>query len=241
MKKASILFVLAVLLVFSISVSVSASNGFEFIGGGIYTTVDSDFLNNVTKNVNYLFKGIQNETDLQLSISEMDEINSGFGLYVGGLLPLNRNFKIGGYYERLNFSSEGNLKSPLINREEIEVSIGLPVNGVVGTAVLNINDFISLNGGVGYYFGGYNTRLTCFENGIEVEVPNLTLDETVDVSGIGFNFGANIDYPINEQMSIIGGANYRILSLAPKDEDKYGDNEIDLDGFEFRGGIAYKF
>lgn len=241
MKKITVLFVLSILLVFS--VSINASNGFEFIGGGIYTTVDSDELNDEVVGVNLILNLLKEELyydGFKADVSKMDKIDSAFGFYAGGLLPVNDNFKFGGYYERFKLSSEANLTVPSENAD-ININIDLPVNGIVGTARYSINKFVAINGGVGFYFGEFSESIKFYEDGREVKVEDLSLDHKVDINGFGFKFGADINYPINEQTSINGGANYRILSLTPKDEDKYGDDEINLNGFEIRGGIAYKF
>lgn len=241
MKKETILLVLAVMLIFS--VGVNASNNIEFIGGGFYTTVNSDELNDAVNARNIILNLFKQEIYNQgylVNVSEMDKLKGAFGFYLGGLLPVNKNLEIGGYYERFEIGSEGNLTVPLRDAE-MNINIGLPINGIIGTGRYKLNEFVVINGGVGYYFGEFKESIKFYEGGEEVIVENLVSDSKIDVKGFGFKVGADVDYPINEQMSIIAGANYRQLEITPKDKDKYGDDEVNLDGFEIRGGFSYKF
>ncbi|MTI59486.1 MAG: porin family protein [Firmicutes bacterium] len=219
MKKLTVLF--TVFLLFSVTV-VGLASDWEVIGGFTYTTIDSDELDDFVDSLN---NSLEEEAyGYDVDISKVDKIDSGSGFYLGGRLPINENIKIGGYYEYFNADTEGKVKS-LDFDEEIKIEMEIPVNGLVGIASYNINDYLAVNGGLGYYFGE-----------IEIKTGPFSIMKT-DLNGLGFKLGTDLNYPLNEKISIIGAANYRILTL---EADDYYDDDIDFNGFEFKGGISCK-
>ena len=88
----------------------------------------------------------------------------------------------------------------------------IPVNGVVGTVKINLTDYLAINGAIGYYFG----EMTAEERDYEFGSDLINQRSKEELNGIGYKFGADINYPVNENINIFGGADYRILSVRSK-------------------------
>lgn len=227
MKKLTVLFIFTVFLLFSVTL-VGFAGDLEVIGGFTYTTIDSDDLDDLVDSFNNSLEEEASRSEelhgYDIDISKVDKIDSASGFYLGGRLPINEKVKIGGYYEYFNADSEGKVKY-LDFDEEIKLKMEIPVNGLVGIASYNINDYLAVNGGLGYYFGE-----------IEIKTGSLSIMKT-DLNGLGFKLGTDLNFPLSEKISIIGAANYRILTLEADDFDE----DINFNGLEFKGGISCKF
>lgn len=237
MKKKSLLLVLCALLILSVTV-----NAFEFIGGAYYTIFNSediDDMNDLIKQFNLDLETIEKiaeENDIPIDITKFKELKGSFGFYAGGLLPVTEKFKIGGYYERFNLKTEGGYHLPIVNAGE-KYKLQIPVNGVVGTVKINLTDYLAINGAIGYYFGEMTAEVRVYEFGSDL----INQRSKEELNGIGYKFGADINYPVNENINIFGGADYRILSVGLKDEDVPKEDKLNLDGYVIRGGISYSF
>ncbi|OCL27788.1 hypothetical protein U472_04350 [Orenia metallireducens] len=238
--------ILLALLIMCLSSTVVFA-GYEVVGGGIYTTFDFSNLNDWIKNVN---KDTFSASDLKSN--KFDEIENTAGFYLGGYTDLptfSPKLKIGGEYE--NISPD---KSKLYKKEndgfEVDATINIDLQGFTGVAKYQVNKFIIINGGLGYYTGEYEFEV---ENS---ESYNYT--QKADLSGIGAKLGIGSSYSLSENVNIYGNANYRILTLDMDFDDSVsvdeayidgnyndqkddGEDELDASGFELTFGLAYKF
>lgn len=156
-------------------------------------------------------------------LTKGNDLGSGFGFYVGGQYWLNNQMGIeAGYDVAKSSDSEGS------------ETVDNTVKGPYGKVVYKLNDMIMLNGGLAYYSN-------------EVEASDDTTSvKMFEGSGIGFLFGGDYKYPVNEKMSVVGSANYRIANL---DVDKImGSSDFDtenpkinMSGLSISGGVSYKF
>lgn len=201
MKKFVIISVLSLSLVFipflSLNVQAQESNIDGDLLGGLYYTTLAD--------------------------EDMDEnMDSGFGFYLGGKYNISPKMNIIGQFERFSISNTEN-----------DVTSKLSVSGMVVNGEYNLNDIIDLEkmnvygrGGVGYYFG---------ESGNDIISINLE-------NSLGFKLGAGVDYKLDSGIKITGNANYRILETKLEgDWGELADNDINLSGFEIGAGVSYSF
>jgi len=98
------------------------------------------------------------------------------------------------------------------------------ISGFYAKFVYNANKIFNIKGG----FGSYS---------MEVDDINET-----NGNGLGILIGGEYKYPINEGMSVVGTANYRMLEIDIEDTmEEEADSAINMSGFSIGGGVCVKF
>ncbi|MBS3789080.1 outer membrane beta-barrel protein [Candidatus Bipolaricaulota bacterium] len=219
----------------------SAAGPLEFSGGGLYTTLALPKLNDVIDDYNSDIEELQNELDGQASISKMNNINSGFGLYGGTTLNINRYLGIGVTFEnfsagtgtQINYSEEG------VGEIDFELGIDLSVTSAVALLNINLNEYLGLIGGGGYYFGSVSMTA---KGTIDYEGISESFDEEEkeSLSGLGYKFGGTFSYPLTSQASLSTTVSYRLLNLGIAGTGLISNGEtLNANGLEVKVGIAF--
>lgn len=92
------------------------------------------------------------------------------------------------------------------------------LSGLYGKFVYSYNPMMSLKGGLAYY--GFDADSILVRNG----------------KGIGILMGGDYKYPIDEGMSLVASANYRMANM-----DLNNNAELDMSGFSIGGGVCIKY
>lgn len=233
------LLMLVTLLVLSVGVS---AQDFEFVGGITYSTFGLSELNEAIDDMNS-FLDYAKDNDGSAEISKLDNVKSAIGFYAGLNKEINEELIVGGQFEKYSLGTEGSLKTSLEGGIDEDIKYKLDISGLVGTAAYKVNENLALNGGIGYYSGKSTYEL----KGTDDE------KQAVDINGIGFKVGASYNYELKPNVSFIGSANYRSVTLKEKDDkvicmielpedyDNHEIKELNAGGFEISGGIAYSF
>lgn len=189
-------------------------------GGAYYTTfADSDL------------DELEEELDLDLS--------SGFGIKAGGEMAITPEFGLAAEYTRIfNSDSVSDTFEEDEQTVDVDIDISMPINALRGDAVLYVSQFIEqenvpeikLTGGAGYYFGEMKFEFTATD-GIE----EYSETETEDYSGLGIKLGLSVEQEVADDFSVRGDLGYRILDLEIVDDD------LNANGLEVGGGVAYSF
>ena len=153
-------------------------------------------------------------------------LDGGLGFYIGGQYWFNEDMAVeAGYDFAKSSTDQSDIKQFPVNND-----VDNTLKGPYGKFVYNVNEMVNLNGGLAYY-----------SNKLEDD------DTILEANGVGFLVGADVNYPINEQISFVGSGNYRMAKLdVDKDEGKiagqsFDGPEIDMSGLRISGGISYKF
>ncbi|MFN2341222.1 MAG: hypothetical protein ABR547_08135 [Halanaerobium sp.] len=228
----------------------SLAADFEFDGGFIYTTFDSDNLNDVTEVTNNIYQAlvnyIEDDPDYVLNdFDKMDDLDKATGYWIGFRSDYFKNelgldYEIGVRYETFSNDVEANLHTTNQNTSDsikINTSLEVEVKGFAVNGERKINDYIGITGTIGYYYGEIS-YLTDGEETLEGETIDTEEGFSNDLEGgAGFKVGISTDFPISDNLDVIGNANYRILELDIEDSNE----SIDFDGWELKGGLSYKF
>ena len=216
MKKLTVLITLSFLLVLTMGVSaqeVSMEN-MKMVGGVSYNTFDGTIS----------VEGSQDE-----NIFEDNDLDSGFGFYVGGKYNIQGNIDFVGQYERYFIND-----SWTDNQSGNTIDYNINLNSLVGLfsydfmPTNNIN--VSLLGGPGYYFGEISTS-----------VKEIDYDVIADFkSSIGYKLGAEVEHRLKKNLNLNANGFYRDLEMEIAGQD-YETDKIDFSGFEFSVGLNYKF
>lgn len=123
----------------------------------------------------------------------------------------------------------------------MDLNIDLSVSGMVGMVSVNINDYIGLDGGAGYYFGTISMSGSANATGDYAGYFQMDqTSESADLSGVGFKAGGHFNYPINDQLSINSSVNYRILELETQNDNSLtNDTTLNANGIEVRFGVSF--
>lgn len=236
---------LTVILVLSFS-SLTLAAGFEFDGGFLYTTFDSDTLNDGIDNVNNSYQNIADSlkgTGVNVNLDKADDLDSATGFWIG----FNTNYfkdlgyRVGMNYETFSNDIEANLHVTYPNSSEyykLHDSLDVEVQGFAINGERKFNDYFAITGSIGYYYGevSFSEKENYF-NGTQMIV-NYNNSGSDDLEGgAGFKIGVSTDFPVSENLSLTGKANYRVLELDIEDTDE----SIDFDGWELKAGLSYKF
>ena len=100
------------------------------------------------------------------------------------------------------------------------------ISGFYGKFVYNVNKMFDIKGGLARY-------------GMEVD----NSPENTSGKGLGILIGGDYKYPINEGMSLMGSANYRMLEIDIDDTESNGGGNlsINMSGFSIGGGVCIKY
>ena len=156
-------------------------------------------------------------------LTENNTLGSGFGFYVGGQYFLSGSIGIEAGYDVAKSSDSE-------NNETVDNSVKGPYSKII----FNINDNVMLNGGIAYY-----------SNEIEVSTDTASM-MLYEGSGIGFLLGGELNFPLNDKISLIGSGNYRFANLnldkVLGSSDFVVENpKINMSGFSLRSGVSFKF
>jgi len=225
----------ALLLFFSVP---TYANSSELIGGIFYTSLELPSLNEAIDNYNDEIEEIEQEG---VSATEMDEIDDAIGYFGGTKLDLNDEISLSGTFEtftestgtKIDYSEDG-------NSIEVDLEIELSVSGLVGTLSFELNEYIGLIGGGGYYFGEISMSGSATSTGdySDYFVLEETSDST-DLNGFGFKAGGYFSYPVNYQLAINAAVHYRFLELETGANSLTNATALDTNGIELRFGVAF--
>ena len=136
-----------------------------------------------------------------------DDLTSGTGFYVGGRYWFSDKLALGGGYDKTGSEDEW-----------VELSIAGPYAEVVFRA----NEYIDFKGGLASY---------------NFEIKEKLFNSSHKETGLGFLFGACLSYPLQENIALSGGVDYRLLTI----EDEEYNEKINFCGFRINGGISLLF
>ncbi|MCF7889743.1 hypothetical protein K9M78_00825 [Candidatus Bipolaricaulota bacterium] len=219
------------------SVLCSASP-FELVGGGFYTTLTLTDLNDAIEDYNNSIEQFEQEG---VSVSKMNKINQTLGVFGGARLNVGNRLAVGGTFDTFSAGTGTEIDyDDQYGEIDLDLGIDLSVSGLVGTVSANINDYIGLNGGAGYYFGTVSMSASATATGDYSGYFDLDESESADLSGFGFKAGGHFNYPVNNQLSLYTSVNYRILELATQiDNSLTNDTTLNANGVEVRFGISF--
>jgi|GEM_PF-3753117 len=225
----------ALLLFFSVP---TYANSSELIGGIFYTSLELPSLNEAIDNYNDEIEEIEQEG---VSATEMDEIDDAIGYFGGTKLDLNDGISLSGTFETFSESTATEIDYSE-NNDTIEVGleIGLSVSGLVATLNSELNEYISLVGGGGYYFGEVSMSGSATSTGDYSDY--FVLEETsvsTELNGFGFKAGGYFSYPVNYQLAINAAVHYRFLELETGANSLTNATALDANGIELRFGVAF--
>lgn len=231
------LILLSLLLVAGLTFSCSAVT-LEIAGGGLFTTLALPELNKVIDDFNSEIEDIQEELEEEgITVTTMNNINSGFGFYGGAKLNLNRSLGVGAYFDNFSAGTGTQIESDEYN-VDFELNIDLSVNGSVAVLSFDLNDYIGVNGGGGYYFGSVSMSA---KGNIDFEA--IDEDEIVaNLTGLGYKVGGTFNYPLTDQATLSSSVNYRSLQLGVASTNELTTIEtdtLDASGIEVKVGISF--
>jgi hypothetical protein len=248
MKKI-IIFTIILLVGFS---SISLAADFEFDGGFLYTTFDSDNLNDGTNGINDYYQNqidnAENDPNIDLQVNnfnKMDELDNATGYWIGFKSDYLKNelglgYEIGVNYETFSNEVEANLHVTDQNTSEyikIDDSLEVEVKGFAVNGERKVNDYFGITGTIGYYYGEikFSEKEEIYD-GSQTDTYENSGSNDLE-GGAGFKVGLSTDFPLSENLTVIGNANYRWLELDIEDSNE----SIDFNGWELKAGLSYKF
>mgnify|MGYP000615539675 CR=1 FL=1 len=222
-----------------ITSTICLAGPFEFIGGGFYTTLTLTDLNDAIEDYN---NSIDQLDQQGVSATKMNKINQSVGFFGGTKFNFNNMLSVSGSFD--NFSAGTGTEidySDQYGTIDVDLDIDLSVSGLVGTVGVNVNEYIGLNGGAGYYFGTVSMSGSASATGDYSDYFQMTEEsESADLSGVGFKAGGHLNYPLNDQLSIYSAVNYRILELATQNDNALtNDTTLNANGIEVRFGVSF--
>jgi len=232
---------LSLVFILSFSLSGSAVN-YDLAGGSFYTTLTLTNLNNAIENYNESIEQAQQEGDL--SVTKMDKMNSAIGFFGGLGLSLRRNFGLGATFESFSTGTGTEITvDDQYGEIDLDIGIDLAVNGLVTMLNTDLNDYIGLSGGGGYYYGTLDMTANISASGDYADyIQNESFSETANVSGFGFKAGGSLHYPLTRQSILFSEVHYRMLSLETGEENNLtNDTTLNANGIEMRLGVAFRF
>jgi hypothetical protein len=225
MKK-QILLVVIGLIFFSNSI-VMAEERIEFNGGVtynnfVYSDIDSGKLND-----DYWVR---------------ESLNNGTGFYLEGLVWLGSKWGIGGGIDRA--SSSWSSFETYADSSRSDYLSKYDLDGYYGKLSYKLSDEIRLNLGISKHnFVEKYSEDNSWENGAFNEA-------VVDGDGLGYLLEAQVDYPVNDHLALIGSFGYRKADIDVKrvydwNQNKLvesqEDNTIGVDGLRAGINLALKF
>jgi len=239
--------VLTVIFVFSFSgLSLAQTYNYSLEGGFVYTTLDSDFLNEVVDTANNFYQNeleyYQNDPNYDIEVDEfnkLDDFDSAVGFWIGLQNDLG-NYKSGVNYEMFSEEVNGNFYGTDLNTGDyikVDDSLEIEVDGIYVDFEKPITEYFSINAGIGSYTGEIRSKEKIVERvSGAVSRYNFSVDADLE-RNFGFKIGASSNYPLTENLSLSADLNYRKLELDIEDSSE----SIDFDGLELKAGLTYKF
>ncbi|MCF7875800.1 hypothetical protein K9M06_01965 [Candidatus Bipolaricaulota bacterium] len=243
MFKKSKLLALLLSLVFLAGLSFNgAAINYDLVGGSFYTTLQLTDLNNAIENYNESIKDIEQEGDI--TVTKMDKMNSAFGFYGGTGLNMGRNLTLGATFESFSAGTGTEISGKDEHGEvNLDLGIDLAVNGLVTTLNSDINEYIGLSGGAGYYYGTVSMSASISATGDYANyIQDQSFSDSASVSGFGFKAGGTLNYPLSRRASLYSAVHYRMLTLKTEAQNSLtNDAALNANGVEMRVGITYRF
>ncbi len=171
----------------------------------------------------------------------MDKIDNAIGYFAGTKLNMGNGLAVGGTFDTFSAGTGTEIDySDQYGTIDLDLDIDLSVSSFVGTVSTDINEFIGLNGGGGYYFGTVTMSGSGTASGDYSGYFDIDESESADLKGFGFKAGGHFNYPMNNQVSLTSAVNYRILELeAENDNSLTNDTTLNANGIELRFGILF--
>ncbi len=263
MYKKGLMFLL--ILMFLLFANNVLADGYEFVGGYYYLTFDpelNDYIEEYNQTVQEIIEADESWGTVfsKKEVNDLKELKSTTGYYIGISTKLEnifsnaqKGFTILGQYESFSDNNTGDLYTEWTDGEvsgttEGEVDAGIDISGFYSGIAYRLNDYLSVNGGLGYYEGELKNKgyIKYSTNPVPYAVDNDT-----DLEGtFGYKVGAAIDYPLTDNIKILCTMNYRFLEMKLREkiemteEDDGFDIDIssmDLSGFDLELGLSYAF
>lgn len=236
---------LTVILVLSFS-SLTLATGFEFDGGYLYTTFDSDNINEIIDGVNNIYQnGVNNfnSSGYDVNLDQADNLDSATGFWIGFKTDYFKkkrslDYEVGINYETFSNDVEANLHATDPNSSnyyKLHTSGDIEVQGFVINGERKINDYFGINGSIGYYYGEIEFSSKQDTN-LSTENPFIPFKNDLE-GGAGFKIGLSTYFSVSENLALTGKANYRVLELDIEETDE----SIDFNGWEIKTGLSYEF
>jgi len=224
---------------------------FELDGGFLYTTFDSETLNDITNEKNEYYQNELDEKEQDPSVDlkinnfeQMEELDNATGYWLGLKSDYLKskygiNYEVGFLYETFTNDVEVNLyavdqSSPEYTK--VKENLEIEVEGFAINSSREINDYFDIIGTVGYYSG----EVSSYKR-YETYTSSKNVVESTGSSDLGGNFGYKLgistDYSISKSLSTIGNISYRFLEL---DIDNTNET-IKFNGLNFKAGLSYRF
>jgi len=231
-----------IVLLLSAGVSAAAP---ELVGGVTRITIGLTDINEEIDTINAELDGEDYSYE-----DYAEKMDSTTGYFIGLQTSLNNKWKLEGQYERYNLRSncsyEYSTFDSVLTNTYFQKYWDLGINGLVGTATYQVNDYLALTGAIGDYSALYNeyeyTKEVIYDDSdpemssVGISTNITTIEE--NMSGIGYKAGAVLSYQPREGWYLLGAVNYRMLTLVGMSLDEL---EFDAGGFEFSGGINCLF
>ena len=215
-----------------------AANTYRLSGGGMYTTLKLTDLNNAIENYNDSIEQFEQEG---ANVSKMDKINQAFGFFVGTRMDVGGGLALGGTVDTFTAGTGTDIDyEDQYGEIDVDLDIDLSISGLAGTVSANINDYIGVSGGGGYYLGTINMSSSITATGDYSQYSEDNMSESADVSGTGFKAGGHINYPFSRQVRLYSAVHYRILDLEVHDDNSLTNGSLlNANGVEVRFGISF--
>ncbi|MGM0502806.1 MAG: hypothetical protein ACQERJ_09770 [Bacillota bacterium] len=244
MKK---ILILTVVLVLSFTgISLAQTYNYSLEGGFVYTTLDPDSLNEIITLVNNFYQNeleyYQSDPNYDIQVNEFDKIedfDSATGFWIGLQNDLG-NYKLGTNYETFSEEVDGNFYVTDLNTGnylKVNDSLEIEVEGIYIDLEKPINEYFSISAGIGYYKGELSVKERS-QNKINGTFYQYKISGKTDLEeDFGFKVGVSTDYPLSDNLSLLGNLNYRKLELDIEDSSE----SVDFDGVELKAGLTYEF
>jgi len=237
--RSKLLVMVLVLSLVSVPSALCSGSPFEFVGGGFYTTLTLTDLNDAIEDYNNSIDQLEQQG---MSVTKMNKINQSVGFFGGARFNLGNMLSVGSTFDTFSAGTGTEIDyEDQYGTIDVDLNIDLSVSGLVGTVGANINEYIGLSGGAGYYFGTVSMSGSVTATGDYAgyfQMPEES--ESADLSGVGFKAGGHLNYPLNDQLSIYSSVQYRILELATQNDNTLtNDTTLNANGVEVRFGVSF--
>lgn len=259
---------LILLLSLLVLISVPAwAMGVDVVGGYIYTKMAPDEANQLVDQFNDTIddKIVSGFEDFVVERNLMEDIDSAHGYYFGFATDFN-NKKVTAKYEKFYIREKGNVILEDVYGDEGTYfqyfgKVDMDLNGLCIDVAPPLNEYISINGGFGYYHGDGLAKIM-FKEVQPGSHDEASLEGIYDLyieDTLGYTVGISLNYETNNGLRWISALNYRSLIVDVEPTFEIGqtgnpcplitDNapqelepfEADLSGLEFSLGVSRNF
>ncbi len=260
---------LLVLMVIMISVlpfnALAADGDYQIVGGYLYTTLDPGDLNSVIANINEMGQEVEIWAPEFITYNDLGKIEDGQGFYVGIARELDNQAIVTGQYERFstdasgslvfNFEENNHTESSSVscfsyNEIKLTADYDLEVQGVSLNYSPRVNDWLTLNGGIGYYWGDLDLNAAVVGKVDDESESLYDYSNNLELGkNIGWKLGLGINKPLKDNVSFLANLNYRVLDLDIEEDEDLNNlpedfrlpTSDDFSGYELTVGIGIAF